>query len=355
MDVTPISNAMDQVEQATATYLVIVGYILMITGVVVGVAAVVLNLTNTVVFLSLGLMDSSTVCFFSLSLSDFFTGLFMIGFVVIDIVQNLAQMDLFAFEYFLIHFFVTSTETSAAITTYIALQRALCVALPFYTRHAFTRRKSALLISAVFVLHFASNMAWASTSRITLEENNATNSTRYVLSVGEIREKATNYIIILKACVMFLEQIVMIICIVVLVIGLRTSRQLIARSRPATRTPRVDTNPGISIPSTGCNSLARPSRVHSSPTKQGKRENKESKAIQQCLVIVITHVILTILRSIIRTVLAFSLFSEGSDQIAYLSDFGFIIDCLNAAVQFFIYMKFNTKYQNFVCLKLGLN
>ncbi|GFO28549.1 chemosensory receptor c [Plakobranchus ocellatus] len=350
MDVTPISDAMDEVEQATATYLVIVGYLLIITMVVVGVAAVVLNLTNTVVFLSLGLMDSSTVCFFSLSLSDLFTGLFMIGFVVIDIVKNLAQMDLFVFEYFLIHFFVTSTETSSAITTYIALQRALCVALPFYTRHAFTRRKSALVIPAVFVLPLACNMAWASTSRITLEENNATNSTRYVLSVGEIREKATNYMIILKLCVMILEQVVMIICIVVLVIGLRSSRQLIARSRPATRT-----NPGISILPTGSNSLAGPSRVHSSPTKQSKRENKESKAIQQCLFIVIIHVILTILRSIIRTLSVISLNSEGYDQTVYLSNFGFIIDCLNAAVQFFIYMKYNTKYRNFVCVKLGLN
>ncbi|GFO39468.1 hypothetical protein PoB_006597300 [Plakobranchus ocellatus] len=223
----------------------------------------------------------------------------------------------------------------------------MCVALPFFTRRAFNRKRSCIIICAVFVFNYGCAILRASNLRYVPATNQATNSSRYILSINEAYKTINLYLTLYRNVTLFLEQAIMIISIVVLGVGLRSSRQLVGRSRP-----KSTVTSGNGYLDTNRSGPSKADRSSTEKKKMKKADNKEFKAVQQCLAIVILHVVYSSPRIVRRSLTIQSSSFVVTGYYIHLANLVFITDCFNAAVQFFIYMKFNQRFRSFVSSKL---
>ncbi|GFO39463.1 chemosensory receptor c [Plakobranchus ocellatus] len=344
MNDTLVLDAVGQVERATETALV-VNYLLHGVQLFISGAALCFNLINTSTFFHLGLKDSSTVCFFALSVADFLSAVFIMCMHLPDTIGTLRKINLPAFRVCSFLFSVAAKDTAAGITTYIAFQRALCVASPFFTRRAFTRKRSALVICVIFAFYLVFSVLRGSNMEIHQVVNPATNASVRVLFFTHTYRIINLYLTLYRNVTVFVEQGTMIICIVVIVQGLRSSRRRMERSGSKHVATSAVINSSINI--SGSSGMGNCSTVQA--TRKG--DNKEYLAVQQCLAIVILHIFYTCPRAISRSIsLIFptwhrSLFNK------YLLDIISVSDGINAAAQFVIYMKFNKKYKEFISSK----
>ncbi|GFO39461.1 chemosensory receptor c [Plakobranchus ocellatus] len=341
MNATLIFEAMSQTKKAIGTELVkkylLTGVQLLISG-----AAVCFNLINISTFLHLGLKDSSTVCFFALSVADFLSAVFTMCLYLLDIIGTLRLLHLSVLRVFPFLLSVAAKETAAGITTYIALQRALCVASPFFVRQAFTRKRSALVICIIFAFYLSFFVLRASNVEMRQVVNPATNASVRVLFFTHTYQIINLYLALYRNVTVFVEQGTMIICIVIIAQGLRSSRRLKERSGSKHVATSAVINPSINI--TGSNRIENSSTVQ--VTKKG--DNKENQAVQQCLAIVILHVVYSCPRVISRCIsLIFPIWHRSLFN-KYFLDIISVSDGINAAAQFVIYMRFNKKYKEFV-------
>ncbi|GFO39465.1 chemosensory receptor c [Plakobranchus ocellatus] len=345
MNVTLVLDAVGQVKKVIETELV-VKYLLHSVQLFISGAAVCFNLINTSTFLHLGLKDSSTVCFFALSVADFLSAVFMMCLYLLDIIGTLQKINLYAFRVFPFLFSVAAKETAAGITTYIALQRALCVASPFFTRQAFTRKRSALVICIIFAFYLVFSVIRAFNVEIYQVVNPATNTSVHILFFTDTYQIINLYLTLYRNVTVFVEQGTMIICIVVIAQGLRSSRRLKERSGSKHVATSAVKNPSINI--SVSSGIGNSSTVQA--TKKG--DNKENQAVQQCLAIVILHVVYSCPRVITR--FFFLIFPTWQRTLfnKYFLDVISVSDGINAAAQFFIYMRFNRKYKEFVSSKI---
>ncbi|GFO39462.1 chemosensory receptor c [Plakobranchus ocellatus] len=334
MNDTLVLNAVGQVERALETQLV-VKYLLYGVQLFISSATVCFNLINTSTFLHLGLKDSSTVCFFALSVADFLSAVFIMCMYLQDTIATSRKIYLPAFRVCSFLFSVAAKETAAGITTYIALQRALCVASPFFVRQAFTRKRSALVICALFAFYLVFFVLRASNVEIHQVVNPATNASVHVLFFTDTYQIINSYLSLYRNVTVFVEQGTMIICIVVIAQGLRSSRRRMERS--------------------GCKHVATSSVINTSINISGstmqatkKKYVKENQAVHQCLAIVILHVVYSCPRVISRCIYLISPTWHSTLFNKYLLDIISVSDGINAAAQFVIYIRFNKKYKEFV-------
>ncbi|GFO39457.1 chemosensory receptor a [Plakobranchus ocellatus] len=323
--------------KGTASLLAIVNYLIQSIEFSVSCMAVCLNIINSATFLGLGLKDSSTVSFFALSLTDLISALFMASLPVFDFLRKLRLFDLHRLKFFLFAFFAVFRDTAAGITTYVAFQRALCVALPFFTRNAFNRKRSAIVICLIFLFYLSCALLRVTNVRFVQIVNRATNSSRQVLLFSDTYNTIHFYLTSFRSITLFLEQGIIIISIVVLANGLRTSRRLVERS--GSKATAVSDNRNTS----GRGGITE---------KQPKMaQHREIQAVQQCLAIAVFHVVYTFPRIVSRSLSLVFPNLRLTGNYLYLLDLISIADSINATAQFFIYMRFNRKYKHFVSSK----
>ncbi|GFO39464.1 chemosensory receptor c [Plakobranchus ocellatus] len=341
MNDTLVLNAVGQFKRAIETALV-VNYQLKSVQLFISGAAVCFNLINISTFLHLSLKDSSTVCFFALSVADFLSAVFMMCMYLLDIIGTLGKINLPAFRVFPFIFSAAGKDTSAGITTYIALQRALCVASPFFTRRAFTRKRSVLIICIIFAFYLVFSVIRAFNVEIRQVVNPATNISVHVLFFTDTFQITNLYLSLYRNVTVFVEQGTMIICIVVIVQGLRSSRRLKERSGSKHVATSAVINPRINI--SGSSGMGNCSTVQA--TKKG--DNKENQAVQQCLAIIILHIVYTFPRFISRSIFLIYPVWLRTQFNKYFLEVISVSDGIHAVAQFVIYMKFNKKYKEFV-------
>ncbi|CAL1546624.1 unnamed protein product, partial [Lymnaea stagnalis] len=105
------------------------------------------NVISIITYIRLGLRDSISVCFFLLSCSDL-AGLACV--VPVNILANIPLdtpirqwgLDSVSLTYLIIVYYLIFFDTSQLITTFIAVQRCCCVALPFTFKNTFTRPRA---------------------------------------------------------------------------------------------------------------------------------------------------------------------------------------------------------------------
>ncbi|GFN94335.1 chemosensory receptor c [Plakobranchus ocellatus] len=202
------------------------------------VPAVCFNAINILIFCTIGATDSITVCFLYLAVCDFCTmvslsvGAFFTLFFSLRVPgsQNLAT---YTFASAVVHGLFS--DLASATTTYIALQRGLCVAWPFLTRYAFTRNRSLAVLIVITVVLLGCGMPRAVTFRfIKVPDPNNNASQIAVAQFFEIHDNfKTLYLIFVKFFMGFTQYIVISVCAVVIYIGMRSSMRLKSASRPS--------------------------------------------------------------------------------------------------------------------------
>ncbi|GFN91582.1 cholecystokinin receptor type a [Plakobranchus ocellatus] len=116
------------------------------------------NLANIIVFAKLNQKDSMTTCFIALAVSDLLYSLFalptLIGGILFEsgirILNSILIRSLLSFGFVnckpLFH------KISITITTFMSIERSLCVMRPFLVRQVFTRRRVIVILVAIFLL-----------------------------------------------------------------------------------------------------------------------------------------------------------------------------------------------------------
>ncbi|GFN94329.1 chemosensory receptor c [Plakobranchus ocellatus] len=330
--------------------------------------AVCFNAINVLIFFTIGVTDSITVCFLYLAVCDFCTmvslsvGAFFTLFFSLGIPgsHNLAT---YSFGSAVVY--GTFSNVASATTTYIALQRGLCVAWPFLTRHAFTRNRTFVALIAITVVLLGCGMPRAVTFRFIYVPDPSNNASQ-IASVHffEIyRHFDALYLIFVKLFMGFTQYIVMSVCAVAIYIGMRSSIRLksasssagsdsySARSNQGTleKTEKVESCiEDIGQKKTENNFTDTKTKAKQDTGK--KPPQKEILVIKQALTVVVLQVMCTT-PGIIVYIFAMiePRFRMGTEyHNLYFVIFG-AVDwsyAVNAFFNFFIYLNFNSKFSN---------
>ncbi|GFN94323.1 chemosensory receptor c [Plakobranchus ocellatus] len=328
--------------------------------------AVCFNAINILIFCLIGATDSITVCFLYLALCDLCTmvslsvGAFFTLFFSLNVPgsQNLAT---YTFASAVVYSLFS--DVASVITTYIALQRGLCVAWPFLTRHTFTRNRTLLALIAATVVLLGCGMPRAVTFRFIHVPDPSKNASQiasvYFFEIYRIFESL--YLIFVKLIMGFTQYIVMSVCAVAIYIGMRSSIRLKSASASAgSEVYNARSNHQTLQKTKKAESCVKPTWQENTEDdvkdiKTGvkkdtskKPHQKEILVIKQALTVVVLQVICTTPGIIVYIyAMVEPRFSTGTEyHNLYFVIYG-AVDwsyAVNAFFNFFIYLNFNSKF-----------
>ncbi|GFN76795.1 chemosensory receptor c [Plakobranchus ocellatus] len=339
-------------------YLRILFYILSL---VFSVPAVCFNAINILIFCTIGATDSITVCFLYLAVCDFCTMVSLsLGafFTLISIgVPGSHNLGTYTFATAVVHSMFS--DVALATTTYIALQRGLCVAWPFLTRQAFTRNRTLAVLIAITVILLGSGLPKAVSFRFIYVPDPNNNGSQ--IAVADFLEfystSKTFYLIFVKLIMGFTQYIVMSVCAVAIYIGMRSSIRLKSASSTAgSNSYNARSNHGRDescVNHIGQKNTENDVTDIKTETKKetGKKPpKKELLVIKQALTVVLLQVICTTPGIIIYI---FAMIEPRFRMNTEYHNLFFVIYgavdwsyAVNAFFNFFIYLSFNSKFKN---------
>lgn len=205
------------------------------------------NCLNVIVFWRIGLKDSVSSSFFALSISDlsylltnfFVWMLYLLHRLVVDSWIKFNDVSFFIVWY--AHWFMA---TSVLITTYIAIQRCCCVALPLKMKSFFTTRRNAGIILSLFLITTALYLPILSGRGIKMYVDPTTNSSW----IGVWRNANQDYIVevldyIVGMLLPIVTQAITVTCMIILVTSLRIS----SKFRQSAKATGTDSNVGQKV------------------------------------------------------------------------------------------------------------
>ena len=336
----------------------ITNYIMVMTSFVIlifSLPAVVLNNLNVYSFINTKL-DSVTVCFISLALADMLSMILLSTNATFYLIHSSGvswSRNLPTLTYFVSFLFILLMDMSSATTTYIAVQRGLCVTFPFYTRNVFNKNRSLVICSIISLVILVCTLPRFATFRLKTLLDPIDNTT--TLLVFEYFESWYSfdsfYLIFMKSVLAFTEYGIMVVCTVAISIGMRSSLKLKQKS-----------NTYSSKTSRGAHSKKGKEKkdlddIKSSEKEQfQKKDSKESLVVKQSLIVVLIHVILTTPRIFVSLFKVFEpRFTLGGQYnnlfFVFFNSIN-VADSINAFVNFFVYLTFNSKFRHYFFHKI---
>ncbi|XP_055891861.1 uncharacterized protein LOC129927335 [Biomphalaria glabrata] len=192
----------------------------------IGVAT---NVINVLVFTRAGPgVNATSTSFLALSLSDLCFLLLVSVFIVLRILNKLIQtpgIPLTYLSFTVVTYWHYAYNTSVLITTYTAVQKACCVAIPLTFKNIFTVKRTIwILILIVFGL-LAFYLPLMSTMSITQTVVSGTNKTVYIFSYAP-KSITSTFDMTLQNILPTLTLAVVMLCLMVLVVKLRQASTL---------------------------------------------------------------------------------------------------------------------------------
>ncbi|CAL1539340.1 unnamed protein product, partial [Lymnaea stagnalis] len=185
------------------------------------------NVINIFVYVKIGLKDCINICFFVLSFTD-------LASVLVLILNNVSYMFTDAFEElwningknltFLITFYYGAIyDISQGITTFIAVQKCWCVALPFRFKNTFSASRTYVILSGISIMILSMHLPILATQGLQETILPDTNRTLLVLWTAEIRQQIFPVIALMSVIFTTTCQFTVIFCLIVLASTLRAS------------------------------------------------------------------------------------------------------------------------------------
>ncbi|GFO30105.1 chemosensory receptor c [Plakobranchus ocellatus] len=322
--------------------------------------SIIMNIINVFIFINTRVTDSITVCFLALAAADLCSMLLLASmalcsfFVVISVSWS-SSLDVINF--LISGIYGLSTDFSSAITTYIALQRGLCVALPFMARTFFTKDKSVKVITAILICLMLCALPRMFLIRVVKSKQWGTNSSA-VLMVSFLESWVIAdrfYLIFTRTALVFLEYFTMILCAAAIFVGMRSSIELKNSSSISSKFENhrnINKQSGSAKhPQNEGEGNADAKEIGGEVGKTGeKRASKETVVVKQSLLVVLIQVICTTPRV---TVCLYQFFEprfvigKQYNNLFFVVFAGLnVVDSVNAFLNFFVYFRFNPKFRN---------
>ncbi|XP_059153521.1 uncharacterized protein LOC131939312 [Physella acuta] len=210
------------------------------TSLVFSVVCTVLSLLGIVgnarairAFLSMGLRDGVTISFLFLTCSDlaYLTALAVhavsLGFAMAERWTNYRTW--FSVEPFGVYVFFSNVGIliyllTVLTTTYLALAKCMCVAMPLHFKNTFTRKRTLVILTVFLVLTVGSYLPVLVYMRMVDKFDPRTNSTRSVLWISSKRDDVRDYVWLVRdVTVTFVTQIIVTFCVIIMVRCLRVA------------------------------------------------------------------------------------------------------------------------------------
>ncbi|CAL1539348.1 unnamed protein product [Lymnaea stagnalis] len=180
-----------------------------------------------IVYLQVGLNDSISICFFVLSCSD----------LVVLLLNAMANSSTSLSENFLkrwntdggsVTFVIMAYhgpfyDISQGITTFIAVQKCWCVALPFRFKNTFTKKRTVVILSGITLALFSIHMPILTTQGLADVFDPVRNRTVQQLWMLEISGKLYSAVGLISLVFTNTCQMIVIFCLIVLASSLRAS------------------------------------------------------------------------------------------------------------------------------------
>ncbi|CAL1539350.1 unnamed protein product, partial [Lymnaea stagnalis] len=198
------------------------------------------NLTNIIVFLRLGLKDSINICFLVLSCTDLVSVLLLTlgdwckmlpGFF-----REQWRIDGQSLSWFLAFYYGPFYDVSQGITTFIAVQKSWCVALPFRFKDTFTSTRTSAILTVMCLAIFSIHIPVFASQDLIETLDPGTNGTLVKLWTSAIREKVFSAVGLVSLVFTTTCQMTVIFCLFVLASTLRAS----SKFRSSSTTPNLD-------------------------------------------------------------------------------------------------------------------
>ncbi|GFN94823.1 chemosensory receptor c [Plakobranchus ocellatus] len=200
--------------------------------------SIIMNIITVYIFINTKVTDSITVCFLTLAAADLCSMLLLTSMTLCSFFVAISvrwSLDLDTISFVLSLMYGLSTNFSSAVTTYIALQRGICVALPFMARTLFTKNKSVKVITAIMIFLMLCSLPRMFSLRVVKSRHQGTNSSAILILSFLDSWVAANgfYLIFVKTVLLCLEYCTMILCTVAIFVGMRSSIELKNSSSPS--------------------------------------------------------------------------------------------------------------------------
>ncbi|GFN74234.1 chemosensory receptor c [Plakobranchus ocellatus] len=329
------------------------------------VSAVCFNAINVFIFCKIGVTDSITVCFLHLAVCDFCTMVCLSVFTFFTLLYALSAPGskyLSTQAYAISITYSLGLDIGATTTTYIALQRGLCVAWPFLTRHAFTRNRSLIVLITTTVFLVACWIPRAFTFRYVEISDPKSNSSKILIVefFGLFNEFYSFNLIFVKIILGFTQYAIMSVCAVAIFIGMKSSIRLKSFSKSGAPDPHNSRSNQKSLDKTDMNEKKvaghEKTEEDSSNVNSEAKMEKDKKAPQKELLVIKQALTVVLLQIFCATpgitVFIYSMldpkFQIGTEyNNLFFLVYG-VVDmsyALNAFTNFFIYLNFNTKFR----------
>ncbi|CAL1539349.1 unnamed protein product, partial [Lymnaea stagnalis] len=185
------------------------------------------NVINIVVYLKLGLKDSISICFFVLSCTDLVSVMLVVvgnTFTSLsDHFQTRWRTDGASVMWVLMAYYGPFYDISQGITTYIAVQKCWCVALPFRFKNTFTRKRTAVILTGISLALFAMHLPILASQSLAEMFDPVNNKTIIKLWAAENLETIYSAVSLVSLVFTNTCQFTVIFCLIVLASSLRAS------------------------------------------------------------------------------------------------------------------------------------
>ncbi|GFO02609.1 chemosensory receptor c [Plakobranchus ocellatus] len=264
--------------------------------------SIIMNIINVFIFINTRVTDSITVCFLALAAADLCSMLLqtvksLCSFVAISASGN-SDLDIVVFIIASMYGF--TSDISSAIITYIALQRGLCVALPFMARTFFTKNKSLKVISAILIFLMLCHLPRMILLRVVKSRHQGTNSSAFLMILFLPGWDIVDgfYLIFVKTVLACLQYCTMILCAAAIFVGMRSSIELKNSSSASSKFKNhrnINKQFGSAKhPQNEGEENADAKEIGGEVGKtEKKRDSKETAVVKQSLLVVLIQVICT--------------------------------------------------------------
>ncbi|CAL1539334.1 unnamed protein product, partial [Lymnaea stagnalis] len=325
------------------------------------------NLINIVVFLRLGLKDGLSVSFFMVSCADLTCILIMIPsdfiYIFAKQVTEKWRVDGEALGLILAYYYAFFYDLSQIITTFIAVQKCCCVALPMRFRNTFTRARTFGMLFALLLAYFFMYLPIMVSQGLRESTDRFKNSTVLVFWASDLwnqiySARSTIAIILTSAC-----HVTVTVCLCILVSSLNASsrfRKSVSRaasgliisgpSLPILGIPQQHSHSKISPRFNSLKSLTE------SPTPKTEFENTKKNTSRKELQTVKSTTLVSVLFILCNTpklLIFYAVLCEPEFNLAHrfsytyltANTFRFTVEAWNASCNMFVYLKFNRRFR----------
>lgn len=310
----------------------------------------VTNVINGVIFIGQGIKDCMSLCLLSLTVTNLITvvfGLLTCLFRFLAFLNVETEFDLFS-----VLFILTTTTSmvyniSTITTTFIALERCLCVSLPLKFKDFVTYNRTIVILISIYVYDVVVCMPHLLTMRLISQYDNQKNSTKTVLWFLPIRAEVNKFIqgfvllIVESLCLL-----VILASTVIMTVTLRRSLQRWTYHRGLQHSER-----NVRLITTGSEKEI---------TKQA-HSLKKRRVVKTVVILALVSFVCNSLRFIVLMISCIYPDLQCTQRNLFYDINGllFLLQMINSSADIFVYFVFNSSFRRYFfeifCVKVQIH